>query len=153
MYELKKLLQRANDSATDLDQVHYERLTDLPYSALSVLLKVYNHVWESGCFPPSWREAVVVPIPQPGKDFWEHGNFSLVALTNCFRKTIQGPPGLSRGTNSFHFVYSASFWCNQSTLFHHMFADDTELYKSDSHSEASTIARTIESCISDVEAG
>ena len=32
----------------------------------------------------------------------------------------------------------------------HMFADDTELYKSGSPSEAFTLARTIESCISDV---
>ena len=30
---------------------------------------------------------------------------------------------------------------------HHMFAGDTELYKSDSPSEAFTLARTIESCI------
>ena len=34
---------------------------------------------------------------------------------------------------------------------HHMFADDTELYKSDSPYEAFTLARTIESCISDVK--
>ena len=32
-----------------------------------------------------------------------------------------------------------------------MFADDTELYKSDSPSEAFTLARTIESCVSDVK--
>ena len=49
--ELKQSLQRA-DSATGLDQVHYQLLTHLPNSALSVLLKVYNPVWESGCFPP-----------------------------------------------------------------------------------------------------
>ena len=30
------------------------------------------------------------------------------------------------------------------------FADDTELYKSDSPSEAFTLSRTIESCLSDV---
>ena len=35
---------------------------------------------------------------------------------------------------------------------HHMFADDdTELYKSDSPSEAFTLSRTIEACISDVK--
>ena len=34
---------------------------------------------------------------------------------------------------------------------HHMFADDTELHKSDSPSEAFTLARTIESCVSDVK--
>ena len=34
---------------------------------------------------------------------------------------------------------------------HHMFAYDTELYKSASASEAFTLARTIESCVSDVK--
>ena len=34
---------------------------------------------------------------------------------------------------------------------HHMFADDTELNKSDSPSEAFTLSRTIEACISDVK--
>ena len=33
----------------------------------------------------------------------------------------------------------------------HMFADDTELYKSDSPSEAFNLSRTIEACISDVK--
>ena len=49
MAELKQSLQRANDSATGLDQVHYQLLTHLPNAALSVLSNVYNHVWESGC--------------------------------------------------------------------------------------------------------
>ena len=89
MTELKQSLQRANDSATGLDQVHYQPLTHLPNSALSVQLKVYNHVWESGCFPPSWREAVVVPIPKPGKDHLYPSNFRPIALTSCLCKTME----------------------------------------------------------------
>ena len=38
------------------------------------------------------------------------------------------------------------------TMSHHMFADDTELYKSDSPSEAFALSRTIESCVSEVMA-
>jgi len=34
---------------------------------------------------------------------------------------------------------------------HHMFADDTELYKSNSSSEAFTLSQTSESCISNVK--
>ena len=88
--ELKQSLQRANDSATGLDQVHYQLLTHLPNSALSVLLKVYNHMWESGCFPPLWHEAVVIPIPKPGKDHLDPGNFRPIALTSCLCKTMEG---------------------------------------------------------------
>ena len=87
MTELKQSLQRANDAATGLDQVHYQPLTHLPNSAPSVRLKVYNHVWESGCFPPSWREAVVISIPKPGKDHSDPGNFR--ALTSCLSKTME----------------------------------------------------------------
>ena len=50
MAELKQSLQRANDLATGLDQIHYQLLTHIPNLALSVLLKVYNHVWESAVF-------------------------------------------------------------------------------------------------------
>ena len=59
------------------------------FTALSVLLKVYNHVWESGCFPPSWSEAVVIPIPKPGKDHLDPGNFRPIALTSCLCKTME----------------------------------------------------------------
>ena len=89
MTELRQTLQRANYSATGLDQVHYQLLTHLPNSALSVLLKAYNHVWESGCFPPSWREEIVIPIPKPGKDHLDPSNFRPIALTSCLCKTME----------------------------------------------------------------
>ena len=57
--------------------------------ALAVLLKVYNHVWESGCFPPSWRDALIVPIPKPGKDHLDPDKFRRTALTSCLCKTME----------------------------------------------------------------
>ena len=89
MTELRQSLQKANNSATGLDQVHYQLLTHLPNSALPILLKVFNHVWESGCFPPSWREAIVIPIPKPGKDHSDPGNFRPIALTSCLCKMME----------------------------------------------------------------
>ena len=89
MTELKQSLQRSNDAATGLDQVRYQLLTHLPNSALSVLLKIYNDVWECGCFPTSRREAVVVPIPKPVMDHSDPGNFRPIALTSCLCKTME----------------------------------------------------------------
>ena len=89
MTELKQSLQRANNSATGLDQVHYHLLTHLPKSALSVLLRVYNHDWESGCFLPLWCDLVVIPIPKPGKDHSDPSNFRPIALTSCLCKTME----------------------------------------------------------------
>ena len=78
-------LEKASDSAIGLDQVHYQCL-NTPPKFCSVLLKVYNHVWESGCFPPSWHEAVVIPIPKPGKDHLDPSNFRPIALTSCVKQ-------------------------------------------------------------------
>ena len=89
MSELKQSLQRANDLATGLDQVRYQLLTHLPNSALSVLLNMYNHIWESDCFPPSWREAVVIPVPKRGKDYSKLRNFRPIALTSCLWKMME----------------------------------------------------------------
>ena len=77
MAELKQSLQRANDSATGLDQVHYQLLTHVPNSALSGLLKVYNHVWES------------VFRHRGGKDDLDPSNFRPIALTSCLCKTME----------------------------------------------------------------
>ena len=56
---------------------------------------MHNHVWESGCFcfPPSWQEAVVIPISKPDKDHLEDGNFRLIALTSCLCKTMKNNYG------------------------------------------------------------
>ena len=87
--ELRQLLLKANDLATELDQVHYQLLTHLPNSALSILLKVYNYVREYGCFPPSWHEVVVIPIPKPCKDYSDPSNFRPIAVTSCLCKTME----------------------------------------------------------------
>ena len=43
MWELKQAQQKSNNSAAGPDEVHYNLLTPLPESVLSVLLKVYNY--------------------------------------------------------------------------------------------------------------
>ena len=73
--ELKHVLQKCNDSAVGLADIHYKQLTNLPESSLSFLLTVFNSIWESGIFPPSWREATTVAIPKPGKDPSDPNNY------------------------------------------------------------------------------
>ena len=87
--ELKSALQKCNDSAAGLDTIHYQLLTHLPDSALYVLLAVFNHVWTTGLFPTSWREAVVIPIPKPGRDLSNPNNYRPIALTSCICKTME----------------------------------------------------------------
>ena len=89
MWELKQALQKSNNSAAGPDEVHYNLLTHLPESVLSVLLKVYNSVWESETVPPSWREAVVVPIAKAGKDPNNPTNCRPITLISCLCKAME----------------------------------------------------------------
>ena len=40
-------------------------------------------------FPPSWREATIVAIPKPGKDYSDPNNYRPIALTSCLCKTME----------------------------------------------------------------
>ena len=87
--ELKSALQSCNDSAAGPDEIHYSLLKHLSESSLICLLKVYNHIWTTGSFPPSWRKAHIIPIPKPGKDLSNPSNYRPIALTSCICKLME----------------------------------------------------------------
>ena len=89
LLELKQALQKSDDSAVGPDVIHYKLLTNLPESSLTLLLTVFNSIWESGIFPPSWREATIVAIPKSGKDSSDPNNYRPIALTSCLCKTME----------------------------------------------------------------
>ena len=87
--ELEQALKKANNSACGPDNIHYKLIEMLPRTSLELLLKIFNHVWVSSEFPPSWREATIVAIPKPGKDHSNPGNYRPFALTSCLCKTME----------------------------------------------------------------
>jgi ribonuclease HI len=87
--EMQESLQRAHDSSPGPDNIHYQIIKHLPESSLKTLLDIFNHIWESGIFPPSWQEATIVPIPKPGKDHSDPMNYRPIALTSCVCKTME----------------------------------------------------------------
>ena len=46
-------------------------------------------MWESGFFSPLWHEAVVIPVPKPGKDHSDPSNIRPIALTSFLCKTME----------------------------------------------------------------
>ena len=47
-------------------------------------------IWIPGLiFPPSWTEAIVIPITKPGKDATDPSNYRPIALTSCICKTME----------------------------------------------------------------
>ena len=87
--ELKQSLNKSHDTSAGPDDIHYQLLKHLPPSSLSALLDLFNRIWESGNFPPSWREAIVIPIPKAGKDHTNPVNYRPIALTSCICKTME----------------------------------------------------------------
>ena len=88
--ELRTALGKAHDTDPGPDQIYYQILKHLPEASLQCLLEVFNNIWETGEFPPSWREATIIPIAKPGKDSKDTNNYHPIALTSCVCKTMEG---------------------------------------------------------------
>ena len=87
--ELILSLNRAHDTAEGPDRIHYQLLKHLTPDSLSLLLDIYNYIWRTGNFPQCWSEAIVIPIPKPGKDHSDPNNYRPISLTSCVCKTLE----------------------------------------------------------------
>ena len=89
MKELRKALKKCHDTAVGYDDIHYQFLKHLPFRSLESLLGIFNKIWHTGILPDSWKEAIVIPIPKPGKDSTNPANYRSIALTSCICKTME----------------------------------------------------------------
>ena len=87
--DLKRSIKKSKDSSPGLDSIHYRILKNLPECTLKILLDIINNYWDSQTFPESWREALVLPIPKPGKDQQDPNSYRPIALTSCICKTVE----------------------------------------------------------------
>ena len=87
--ELLSALEQCSDGATGPDDVHYQFLKHLPTRTLKLMLELLNRIWNGEFFPPGWKEAIVVPIPKPGKDPSNPNNYRPIALTSCICKIME----------------------------------------------------------------
>ena len=84
MRDLKWSFKKSNSSSPGPDQIHYEILRHLPIETLHILLDIINETWKSDTFQESWRKAVIISIPKPGKD-----HFNLLNYTVAFVKLLK----------------------------------------------------------------
>ena len=89
MKELMKALKKCHDTAVGCDDIHYQFLKHLPFRSLDTLLRIFNQVWHTGILPDSQKEAIVIPIPKPGKDSTNPANYRPIALTSCICKIME----------------------------------------------------------------
>lgn len=54
-------------NSTGHDEIPYIFIKQLPISAISILLKIYNLIWEKRTFLSSWKIAIIIPILKSNK--------------------------------------------------------------------------------------
>jgi len=87
--ELISAITKSADSTVGPYEIHYQMLKHLPDITLETLLQIINDHWISGLFPPSWRQAVVLPIPKADKDRTDPNSHRPIALTSCLCKVVE----------------------------------------------------------------
>ena len=86
---MRKALKKCHDTAVGCDDIHYQFFKQLPFRSLDGLLRIFNQVWHTGILPDSWKEPIVIPIQNPGKNSTNPTNYRPIALTSCICKTME----------------------------------------------------------------
>ncbi len=73
-------LSTCGDASPGPDGIPYAMMRHLPEDSLSFLLDIYNDMWRDGFIPPTWKEALIIPIPKPGKDHANPLHYLPIAL-------------------------------------------------------------------------
>lgn len=71
-------------SSPGLDQIDYNIISFLPDSFLEFLVDVFNRILQSGVFPGSWSQSLVIFLPKPNNK-----GVRPISLTSCVLKTME----------------------------------------------------------------
>lgn len=88
--ELYDALYKCNlKNSTGHDEIPYIFIKQLPINAISILLKIYNLIWEKRTFPSSWKIAIIIPILKPNKDRHEVTSYRPISLICTLSKLLE----------------------------------------------------------------
>lgn len=66
----------------------YIFIKKLPNITISILLKIYNLIWEKRTFPTSWKRAINISILKPNKDQHEATSYRPIFLICILSKLL-----------------------------------------------------------------
>lgn len=87
--ELELALTKCNGRSSGPDKVSYGMLKNLSPQAKSLLLQVFNTMWQSRSFPESWRHSHVIPLLKPGKSSTSPDSYRPISLTSNLSKLFE----------------------------------------------------------------
>lgn len=88
--ELERVIKKLpNNKAPGEDGIDNRLLKNLSRKALVQLVYILNAMFKLKHFPTSWKKAVAVPIPKPGKDISKPENYRIICLLNALSKLAE----------------------------------------------------------------
>lgn len=89
LQELKSAVSSRRDTAFGLDGIPYKMLKELSIKALTVVLNVFNLLWQTMIIPMDWKIDCLIPLLKPNKERQKADSYRPVALTSCMGKTFE----------------------------------------------------------------
>ena len=89
MSELREAISSTGNTSIGPDKLHYAFFRQLPESAMQFMLRTMNNLYSQHVFPAAWKEAIVIPLPKPGKDRKNPANYRPISLTSCLGKLLE----------------------------------------------------------------
>lgn len=72
-----------------IDSITSKMICELPYSALRLILFIFNGILRIGFFPPSWKSSEIIMIPKPGKDPSMVTSYRPISLLSILSKLFE----------------------------------------------------------------
>ena len=86
---IKQLLKKKKKKKAEEDSISNEMISHLGSVAKQKLLDTYNQPWNTGTFPTSWKEAIIIPIHKKGKDRHSKTSYHPISLLRCLGNTME----------------------------------------------------------------
>ena len=87
--ELEYALKNCKGSSAGIDNIHYEFVQNMHKKNKTIILKMFNNIWETDQFPKSWKTAMIIPIHKQGKDPKKAINYRPISLISCLCKIME----------------------------------------------------------------
>lgn len=87
--ELRYAINTTRNASPGPDDIPAIFLKNLPETALTQLLAIYNQIWKHQVYPKIWQSAVILPIHKSGKTRLDASSYRPISLTCTMGKILE----------------------------------------------------------------
>lgn len=89
MKEFNSAFSSTTETSSGNDQITYSMIKHAHPTMVQRILNLFNFIFLENTFPSSWKIAIIIPIPKPGKDPTNPTNYRPISLTSCLCKLME----------------------------------------------------------------